>query len=165
MMRAVRRNNATGIFSWIGSDGWSARNLVSDGNEPEVCIYIPYLSSDSFVHYILSRMTQIGRSVHRTVETKRPCVWQTKYFHKTISNHAVSEYQLMHPYTMCLSLIAWNISNRRNNFRPWFSIYCYRAFFYSPSHTNYVYTCSYFISASPDLLSSTMTEAYEIRYV
>lgn len=35
-MRAVRRNNATGAFSWIGSDGWSARNLVSDGNEPEV---------------------------------------------------------------------------------------------------------------------------------
>lgn len=35
-MRAVRRNNATGMFSWIGSDGWSARNLVSDGNEPEV---------------------------------------------------------------------------------------------------------------------------------
>lgn len=36
VMRAVRRNNATGMFSWIGSDGWSARNLVSDGNEPEV---------------------------------------------------------------------------------------------------------------------------------
>ncbi|XP_023703761.1 metabotropic glutamate receptor 4 isoform X4 [Cryptotermes secundus] len=36
VMRAVRRNNATGSFSWIGSDGWSARNLVSDGNEPEV---------------------------------------------------------------------------------------------------------------------------------
>ncbi|XP_055853486.1 metabotropic glutamate receptor 2 isoform X1 [Episyrphus balteatus] len=36
VMRAVRRNNATGAFSWIGSDGWSARNLVSDGNEPEV---------------------------------------------------------------------------------------------------------------------------------
>ncbi|KAI9583061.1 hypothetical protein GQX74_012278 [Glossina fuscipes] len=35
VMRAVRRNNATGSFSWIGSDGWSARNLVSDGNEPE----------------------------------------------------------------------------------------------------------------------------------
>jgi len=35
-MRAVRRNNATGAFSWIGSDGWSARNLVSDGNEAEV---------------------------------------------------------------------------------------------------------------------------------
>lgn len=35
-MRAVRRNNATGIFSWIGSDGWSGRNLVSDGNEEEV---------------------------------------------------------------------------------------------------------------------------------
>lgn len=39
VMRAVRRNNATGAFSWIGSDGWSARNLVSDGNEPEVSTY------------------------------------------------------------------------------------------------------------------------------
>ncbi|XP_020712388.2 metabotropic glutamate receptor 2-like isoform X2 [Athalia rosae] len=36
VMRAVRRCNATGSFSWIGSDGWSARGLVSDGNEPEV---------------------------------------------------------------------------------------------------------------------------------
>ncbi|XP_042231154.1 metabotropic glutamate receptor 6-like isoform X2 [Homarus americanus] len=36
VMRAVRRNNATGSFTWIGSDGWSARSLVSSGNEPEV---------------------------------------------------------------------------------------------------------------------------------
>ncbi|XP_054009376.1 metabotropic glutamate receptor 2-like isoform X1 [Hylaeus anthracinus] len=36
LMRAVRRCNATGAFSWIGSDGWSARGLVSNGNEPEV---------------------------------------------------------------------------------------------------------------------------------
>ncbi|XP_034475768.1 metabotropic glutamate receptor 2 [Drosophila innubila] len=36
VMRAVRRLNATGAFSWIGSDGWSARNLVSDDYEPEV---------------------------------------------------------------------------------------------------------------------------------
>ncbi|XP_069961044.1 metabotropic glutamate receptor 4-like [Cherax quadricarinatus] len=36
VMRAVRRNNATGTFSWIGSDGWSARSLVSSGNEAEV---------------------------------------------------------------------------------------------------------------------------------
>lgn len=35
-MKAVRRTNATGAFSWIGSDGWSARGLVSDGNEAEV---------------------------------------------------------------------------------------------------------------------------------
>lgn len=35
-MRAVRRLNVTGAFSWIGSDGWSARGLVSNGNEPEV---------------------------------------------------------------------------------------------------------------------------------
>ncbi|KAL1497820.1 hypothetical protein ABEB36_008714 [Hypothenemus hampei] len=36
LMKAVRRCNATGAFSWIGSDGWSARSLVSDGNEAEV---------------------------------------------------------------------------------------------------------------------------------
>ncbi|CAL4156056.1 unnamed protein product, partial [Meganyctiphanes norvegica] len=36
VMKAVKRNNATGIFSWIGSDGWSARSLVSLGNEAEV---------------------------------------------------------------------------------------------------------------------------------
>ncbi|XP_045105154.1 metabotropic glutamate receptor 4-like [Portunus trituberculatus] len=36
LMRAVRRNNATGSFSWIGSDGWSARSLVSSGNEAEM---------------------------------------------------------------------------------------------------------------------------------
>lgn len=35
-MRAVRRCNATGAFSWIGSDGWSARSLVWQGNEKEV---------------------------------------------------------------------------------------------------------------------------------
>ena len=31
LMKAVKRMNATGQFSWIGSDGWSARALVSDG--------------------------------------------------------------------------------------------------------------------------------------
>lgn len=36
LMQAVRRNNATGNFSWIGSDGWSARDMVSDTNEAEV---------------------------------------------------------------------------------------------------------------------------------
>ncbi|XP_076365408.1 metabotropic glutamate receptor 2-like [Tachypleus tridentatus] len=36
VMRAVKRNNVTGYFSWIGSDGWSARALVFDGNEPQV---------------------------------------------------------------------------------------------------------------------------------
>lgn len=35
-MRAVERGNATGAFSWVGSDGWSARALVSDGNERAV---------------------------------------------------------------------------------------------------------------------------------
>ena len=36
VMRAVRRANATGNFSWIGSDGWSGRALVTNGNEAEV---------------------------------------------------------------------------------------------------------------------------------
>ncbi|ODN00905.1 Metabotropic glutamate receptor 8 [Orchesella cincta] len=36
LMRAVRKRNETGSFAWIGSDGWSARTLVSDGNEKEV---------------------------------------------------------------------------------------------------------------------------------
>ncbi|XP_053609541.1 metabotropic glutamate receptor 2-like [Plodia interpunctella] len=36
VMRAVERANATGSFSWVGSDGWSARSLVSDGNERAV---------------------------------------------------------------------------------------------------------------------------------
>lgn len=35
-MAAVGRRNATGNFSWIGSDGWSARTLVSNGNEAVV---------------------------------------------------------------------------------------------------------------------------------
>lgn len=33
LMKAVKRNNATGQFHWIGSDGWSARTLVSKGLE------------------------------------------------------------------------------------------------------------------------------------
>ncbi|XP_041979527.1 metabotropic glutamate receptor 2-like [Aricia agestis] len=36
VMRAVERNDATAAFSWVGSDGWSARALVSDGNERAV---------------------------------------------------------------------------------------------------------------------------------
>lgn len=36
IMGAVKRRNMTQRFSWIGSDGWSARNLVSDGNEEVV---------------------------------------------------------------------------------------------------------------------------------
>lgn len=35
-MAAVARAGATGSFSWVGSDGWSARALVSDGNERAV---------------------------------------------------------------------------------------------------------------------------------
>lgn len=36
VMAAVTRLRATDAFGWVGSDGWSARALVSDGNEPAV---------------------------------------------------------------------------------------------------------------------------------
>lgn len=36
VMAAVRRRGAARAFSWVGSDGWSARALVADGNEPVV---------------------------------------------------------------------------------------------------------------------------------
>ena len=39
LMKAVKRLNATGHFSWIGSDGWSARALVSDG-KPHLILYM-----------------------------------------------------------------------------------------------------------------------------
>lgn len=35
-MAAVVRAGATHAFGWVGSDGWSARALVSDGNEAAV---------------------------------------------------------------------------------------------------------------------------------
>ncbi|RVE46274.1 hypothetical protein evm_009098 [Chilo suppressalis] len=36
VMSAVGRLGVTESFGWVGSDGWSARALVSDGNEPAV---------------------------------------------------------------------------------------------------------------------------------
>ncbi len=38
LMRATERNNMTGHFTWIGSDGWGGRVLVSNGNEAQVYI-------------------------------------------------------------------------------------------------------------------------------
>ncbi len=40
LMRATERNNMTGHFTWIGSDGWGGRVLVSNGNEAQVRNYI-----------------------------------------------------------------------------------------------------------------------------
>jgi len=57
LMKAVRRNNATGNFSWIGSDGWSARDMVSDHNEAEVegCVSVQPQANpvDGFEEYFL----------------------------------------------------------------------------------------------------------------
>ena len=38
LMLAVRRRNATGWFSWIGSDGWGGRGLAYEGKEAQVRI-------------------------------------------------------------------------------------------------------------------------------
>lgn len=35
-MKAIRRRNATGMYMWIGSDGWSARAVVFAGKEEQV---------------------------------------------------------------------------------------------------------------------------------
>ena len=51
VMRAVRRNNATGQFSWIGSDGWAGRTMVSDSNEAEVEGTLSFLPQ---VHIVIS---------------------------------------------------------------------------------------------------------------
>ena len=49
LMRAVAGHNATGYFTWIGSDGWSARSLVSQGG------YQYYLVSQGW--YLLNRVS------------------------------------------------------------------------------------------------------------
>ena len=36
LMKSVRRQNATSMFSWIGSDGWGGRKLAYSGKEAEV---------------------------------------------------------------------------------------------------------------------------------
>ncbi|KAK8383683.1 hypothetical protein O3P69_015852 [Scylla paramamosain] len=57
VMRAVRRNNATGSFSWIGSDGWSARSLVF---------------SDFHVHFFISPHKVSGEYMsHQTIMSLR----------------------------------------------------------------------------------------------
>ena len=39
-MLAVKRRNATGWFSWIGSDGWGGRGLAYEGKEAQVNVTI-----------------------------------------------------------------------------------------------------------------------------
>jgi metabotropic X receptor len=39
-MKAVKRRNATGMFSWIGSDGWGGRGLAYHGKEQQVNMFL-----------------------------------------------------------------------------------------------------------------------------
>ena len=57
LMNAVKRIGATGKFSWIGSDGWSARALVSEGIFSNFsCMFLqgPPTQIDSFQTNIFS---------------------------------------------------------------------------------------------------------------
>jgi metabotropic X receptor len=40
LMKAVKRRNATGMFSWIGSDGWGGRGLAYHGKEQQVNMFL-----------------------------------------------------------------------------------------------------------------------------
>ncbi|XP_022178593.1 metabotropic glutamate receptor 2 [Myzus persicae] len=74
LMKAVRRNNATGNFSWIGSDGWSARDMVSDTNEAEVegCLSVQPQANpvNGFEEYFLGL----------TVENNKRNPWFTEFW-------------------------------------------------------------------------------------
>ncbi|XP_050543017.1 metabotropic glutamate receptor 2 isoform X1 [Daktulosphaira vitifoliae] len=74
LMKAVRRNNATGNFSWIGSDGWSARDMVSDTNEAEVegCVSVQPQANPviGFEEYFLGL----------TVENNKRNPWFTEFW-------------------------------------------------------------------------------------
>ena len=50
-MKAVRRQKATGMFSWIGSDGWGGRGLAYLGKEEQVMslICISIISVSIFI--------------------------------------------------------------------------------------------------------------------
>lgn len=74
VMRAVRRNNATGQFSWIGSDGWSARNLVSDGNEPEV--KYKYKHKHQFKNQMKRNQRESIKKKSHEIEKKKMQWWQ-----------------------------------------------------------------------------------------
>lgn len=43
LMKAVKRRNATGMFSWIGSDGWGGRGLAYHGKEQQVNLFVLFL--------------------------------------------------------------------------------------------------------------------------
>ena len=40
LMKAVERANVSGYFTWIGSDGWGGRTIVSNGKEKQVLLVI-----------------------------------------------------------------------------------------------------------------------------
>jgi hypothetical protein len=69
LMKAIERANRSGYFTWIGSDGWGGRTIVSDGNEAQVRNVFPlfvvgsgtlYENAILFTEHVpLSRLPQI----------------------------------------------------------------------------------------------------------
>ena len=60
LMKAVKRLNATGKFNWIGSDGWSARALVSEG---ELQTYFLFRNMLCPFDLNLSRLDSVSRKL------------------------------------------------------------------------------------------------------
>lgn len=49
LMKAVKRRNATGMFSWIGSDGWGGRGLAYHGKEQQVNLFVFFFYINQFL--------------------------------------------------------------------------------------------------------------------
>ena len=70
LMRATERNNMTGYFTWIGSDGWGGRALVSNGNEAQVKMITD-------ISYCKSNLTSDGSFPRKPFVTLYPIRFQT----------------------------------------------------------------------------------------
>jgi metabotropic X receptor len=91
-MRSIRRRNATGMFTWIGSDGWSARTIVSEHNELQV---EGTLSFQPLSHPV-SNFEGYFRSLTPANNQRNPWfieywedMFQCKYFNSTLTPYNV----------------------------------------------------------------------------
>ena len=73
LMRAVKRQGVTGKFSWIGSDGWSARALVSEGKS---CPLGPSMdnSSERIAKLIWEFMTSLSAFLRKPSKIQILCL-------------------------------------------------------------------------------------------
>ena len=63
LMKAVKRLNATGKFNWIGSDGWSARALVSEGKLQTLQTFYLFRTMLCPFDFHLGRLDSVSRKL------------------------------------------------------------------------------------------------------